>query len=104
MSLPTGNLAAHPDKGEIFLDRALERAREFGDGVFGEVRANRGRGRSIIHPHMIAERGRKSDAGADRSDLPKYALSARLRGEREETRRIGDGEGEVGAAPRRGQG
>ncbi len=62
--LPAGNLAAHPDKGEIFLDRALERAREFGDGVFGEVGANRGHDRSIVHPHMIAERGRKSDAGA----------------------------------------
>jgi hypothetical protein len=45
---------------------------------------------------MIAEHGRKSDAGAQRGDLPKYALSARLRGEREGTRRIGDGEGEVG--------
>jgi hypothetical protein len=28
-----------------------------------------------------------------------FALSARLRGEREGTRRVGDGEGEVGCAP-----
>jgi hypothetical protein len=32
------------------------------------------------------------------SETQKFALSARLRGEREGTRRISDGEGEVGAA------
>src|SRR5206468_5916937 len=30
--------------------------------------ANRGCNRSIVHPHMIAERGRKGDAGAGRRD------------------------------------
>jgi hypothetical protein len=49
-----GDLAAHAHKGEIFLDRALDRLGEFGDAVFRQVGAKRGANPQIFHPHMIA--------------------------------------------------
>ncbi len=41
--LEAGDFAAHPDEAETILDRALQRQRQLGDGIFGQVRAGRGR-------------------------------------------------------------
>ena len=46
VALEARDLAAHPDIGEILLDRALERARQLADGIFGRLGAPSGAARS----------------------------------------------------------
>ncbi len=61
--LEAADLAAHADGGKIFLDRALERRRQLGNGIFALVRAPGlgpglgGGERQVVHRPIIEEPG-----------------------------------------------